>query len=79
MYQGVPVWGATQVAHITDKGVLTVLSGAIAFHLGSGASALQQQISSQQAMEVVNQHLYSPTQYVTPPTSELVIYTKGHL
>lgn len=76
MYQGVPVWGSTQVAHVTDKGVLTVLSGAVAPHLDN-TPALQQHISSQQAIEVVNQHLHSPAQYVAPPTSELVIYTKG--
>ncbi|MBG9584605.1 hypothetical protein ABE42_36715 [Bacillus thuringiensis] len=32
-YQGLPVWGSTQVAHITNEGVLTILSGAVASHL----------------------------------------------
>ncbi|MGR5864761.1 M4 family metallopeptidase [Bacillus cereus] len=76
IYRGIPVWGSTQVAHITDTGVLTVLSGAIVSHLDN-TPTLQQHISPQQAIEVVNQHLHYPAQYVVSPTSELVIYTKG--
>ncbi|EJR59621.1 M4 family metallopeptidase [Bacillus cereus] len=77
MYQGLPVWGSTQVAHITNEGVLTILSGAVASHLDDTLPVLQQNVSFQQAIEIVNKHLHSSAQYVAPPTSELVIYTKG--
>ncbi|PES04587.1 bacillolysin, partial [Bacillus anthracis] len=62
---------------ITNEGVLTILSGAVASHLDDTLPVLQQNVSFQQAIEIVNKQLHSSAQYVAPPTSELVIYTKG--
>ena len=33
VYEGVPVWGSTQVAHVSKEGSLKVLSGTVAADL----------------------------------------------
>ena len=38
VYEGVPVWGSTQVAHVSKDGSLKVLSGTVAADLDKRTS-----------------------------------------
>ncbi|MDM8365776.1 M4 family metallopeptidase [Bacillus thuringiensis] len=74
MYHSIPVWGSTQVAHITKEGILTVLSGTVIPDLDTKLKNKSIQIQSGEAKEIAEKQLGFTPRYDVPPTVELVIY-----
>ncbi|HHQ2480326.1 TPA: M4 family metallopeptidase [Bacillus cereus] len=74
VYNGIPVHGSTQVAHINDKGILTVLSGTVVPELDKKLLELNKKISSEESIVIAEKDLNFKPQYEQKPTSKLVIY-----
>lgn len=76
MYNGVPVFGSTQVGHVNKKGVLTVVSGSVIPDLDKQANL--NAVSKQNEKDIVSiaqKDLgYTPT-YTQEPKVQLVVYT----
>ncbi|PEO02138.1 bacillolysin, partial [Bacillus pseudomycoides] len=75
-YNGVPVWGSTQVAHVDNKGVLTVFSGTVIPDLDQKLQQPNQKISANEAVSFAEKELGFKPNYDVKPTSELVVYAK---
>ncbi|HDR8072419.1 TPA: peptidase M4 family protein [Bacillus cereus] len=78
VYNGIPVHGSTQVAHINDKGILTVLSGTVVPELDKNLPELNKKKSPEEAIVIAEKDLNFKPQYEQKPTSKLVIYTNGN-
>ncbi|WP_305927748.1 M4 family metallopeptidase [Bacillus mycoides] len=74
-YNGVPVWGSTQMAHVNDKGILTVFSGTVIPELDKKLPDINKNISSEEAISIAEKDLGFTPKYETDPTSNLAIYT----
>ncbi|PEP54491.1 M4 family metallopeptidase [Bacillus pseudomycoides] len=75
-YNGVPVWGSTQVAHVNNKGVLTVFSGTVIPDLDQKLQQPNKKVSSEEAVSIAEKELGLTPNYTVKPTSEFVVYTK---
>lgn len=75
-YNTVPVWGSTQVAHVDNKGVLTVFSGTVIPDLDKKLQQPNQKISADEAMSIVEKELNFKLNYDVKPKSEFVVYAK---
>lgn len=74
LFDGVPVWGSTQVAKVDESGVLQVFSGTLSQELGSKLVKKQSQKSQKQAIALAEADLgFKPT-YELAPSADLVIY-----
>ncbi|MFK4427686.1 MULTISPECIES: M4 family metallopeptidase [Bacillus] len=76
-YSGVPVWGSTQVAHVDNKGVLTVFSGTVIPDLDKKLQQPNQKVSADEAVSIAEKELSFKPNYDVKPTSELVVYAKN--
>jgi bacillolysin len=78
VFNGVEVWGSTQVAQVNDKGVLTVVSGTVVPDLDK-AELLKEKpkVSANQAMEIAQKDLKFTPEYTTKPTVKAVVYKDG--
>jgi bacillolysin len=74
VYDGIPVWGSTQVAKVDENGVLQVFSGTLSKDLSSKLVKKQSQKSIKQAIETAEADLGYQPSYEQEPTAELVIY-----
>ncbi|MFD3447292.1 M4 family metallopeptidase [Microbacteriaceae bacterium 4G12] len=79
LFNGVPVWGSTQVSHVNDKGVLTVFSGTVIPDLDKQEKlkATPKGIEEKKVISIAEQDLGFTPQYEAKPTVELVVYTNG--
>lgn len=79
VFNGVPVWGSTQVAHVNDKGVLTVVSGTAIGDLDKkeALKVKNNGVGAQKAIAIAEQDLGFTPDYDTKPATELVVYANG--
>ncbi|OQR53398.1 bacillolysin [Bacillus sp. CDB3] len=77
-YEGVPIWGYTQVAHISEQGVLKVFSGDIAPNLDQFHSLqVTRKIDETKAIEIAQKDLNMQVTYEENPTSMPYIYLQN--
>jgi bacillolysin len=74
VYNGVPVWGSTQVARVDEAGVLQVFSGTLSKEVSSKLVKQNQKKSQKQAVDLAEADLGIKPVYEHEPTAELVIY-----
>jgi bacillolysin len=78
VFNGVEVWGSTQVAHVNDKGVLTVISGTVVPDLDKKESLKQKpKVAAKQAIETAQKDLGFTPEYTTQPSVKAVVYRDG--
>lgn len=74
-YNGVPIFGSTQTAHINKKGILTSFSGAVIPELDKYEKLkLDKKIKAKKAITISEEDLGIDPDYEVNPTSKLVIY-----
>ncbi|WP_100618152.1 M4 family metallopeptidase [Bacillus cereus] len=76
VYNGIPVHGSTQIAHINNQGILTVFSGTVVPELDGNLSELNAIISPEKAISIAEKDLNLKIEYEQKPTSKLAIYNK---
>ncbi|MED0664995.1 M4 family metallopeptidase [Pseudobacillus badius] len=78
MYNGVPVWGSTQAATVTNDGVLTVFSGTVTPNLEDKKGLKhEEKVNANQSIKIAEADLGFVPEYEKKPTSELVVYMEG--
>jgi bacillolysin len=76
-YNGVPVWGYTQVAHINKDGVLTVISGEVVPELDKQEKLKsKKQINANKAVAIAVGALGLTPQFEKAPKAEKVVFMK---
>src|SRR6478735_1712347 len=78
VYNNIPVWGSTQLAHVAKDGTLKVVSGTVAPDLDKKEKLKgQKQVDSKKAIQAAEKDLgFKPT-YEKSPSSELYVYQNG--
>ncbi|GGE70220.1 M4 family metallopeptidase [Priestia taiwanensis] len=78
VFNGVEVWGSTQVAHVNDKGVLTVVSGTVLPDLDK-VEVLKQKpkTTAKQAVETAKKDLGLTPEFTSEPTVKAIVYKNG--
>ncbi|MBY6050186.1 M4 family metallopeptidase [Cytobacillus firmus] len=78
MYNGVPVWGSTQAAVVTDEGILNVFSGTVTPDLETKKGLKsEKKVNANKAINIAEGDLGFTPDYEKNPSAELVVYTKG--
>ncbi|MFI8708522.1 M4 family metallopeptidase [Bacillus sp. NPDC077411] len=78
VYEGVPVWGSTQVAHIGKDGVLKVVSGTVAPDLDKKEKLKNKnKIDGKQAIAAAQKDLGLNPKYEAEPSADLFVYQNG--
>ncbi|RJS59365.1 M4 family metallopeptidase [Bacillus sp. PK3_68] len=78
VYNGVPVWGSTQAAMVTDNGILTVFSGTVTPNLEDKKGLkYERKVNANQSIKIAEADLGLIPEYEKEPTSELVVYVQG--
>ena len=78
VYEGVPVWGSTQVAHVGKDGVLKVVSGTVIPDLDKQEKLKNKNhIEGKQAIEIAQKDLGLNPTYDKKPSAELYVYQNG--
>ncbi|EJV89617.1 M4 family metallopeptidase [Bacillus mycoides] len=78
VYEGVPVWGSTQVAHVSKDGSLKVLSGTVAPDLDKKEKLKNKnKIEGAKAIEIAQQDLGVTPKYEVDPKADLYVYQNG--
>jgi bacillolysin len=74
VYNGVPVWGSTQVAKVDESGVLQVFSGTVSKELSSKLVKTANKKSQKEAVSLAEADLGLNPVYEQTPSAELVVY-----
>ncbi|MDM5187079.1 M4 family metallopeptidase [Bacillus sp. DX4.1] len=78
VYEGIPVWGSTQLAHVGKDGALKVLSGTVAPDLDKKEKLKKQnKIEGKKAIEIAQQDLGLTPKYEVEPSADLYVYQNG--
>ncbi|ENQ3079016.1 peptidase M4 family protein [Bacillus cereus] len=78
MYEGVPVWGSTQLAHIGKDGALKVVSGTVAPDLDKKEKLKNKnKIDGKQAIAAAQKDLGLNPKYDVEPSADLYVYQNG--
>ena len=78
MYEGVPVWGSTQLAHIGKDGALKVVSGTVAPDLDKKEKLKNKnKIDGKQAIAAAQKDLGLNPKYEVEPAADLYVYQNG--
>ncbi|MGG0240244.1 M4 family metallopeptidase [Bacillus rhizoplanae] len=78
VYEGVPVWGSTQVAHVGKDGALKVVSGTVAPELDKKEKLKNKnKIEGKQAIAIAQQDLGFTPKYEVEPSADLYVYQNG--
>ncbi|WP_242222317.1 M4 family metallopeptidase [Bacillus cereus group sp. BfR-BA-01380] len=78
MYEGVPVWGSTQVAHVGKDGVLKVVSGTVAPDLDKKEKLKNKnKIDGKEAITAAQKDLGLNPKYEVEPSADLFVYQNG--
>ena len=78
MYEGVPVWGSTQLAHIGKDGALKVVSGTVAPDLDKKEKLKNKnKIDGKQAIAAAQKDLGLKPKYEVEPSADLYVYQNG--
>ncbi len=76
IFNGVPVWGSTQAALVTNDGVLTVLSGTVAPDLEKkNGLKKQKKVNAKKSIQIAENDLGFTPDYEKTPSADLVVYT----
>ncbi|UOY91920.1 M4 family metallopeptidase [Ectobacillus sp. JY-23] len=77
-FNGVPVWGSTQTAHVADNGALKVVSGTVIPDLDKQAKLkFGKKIGATAAVAAAEQALGFKPEYDKKPTADVYVYKKG--
>jgi len=78
VYNGVPVWGSTQAALVTEDGVLTVFSGTVApdLEMKKGLKT-EKKVNANKSIKIAEAELGFTPDYEKAPTADLVVYING--
>ncbi|MGG0186530.1 M4 family metallopeptidase [Bacillus rhizoplanae] len=75
IYEGVPVWGSTQVAHVGKDGVLKVVSGTVAPDLDKKEKLKNKnKIEGKKAIAIAQKDLGFTPKYEVEPSADLYVY-----
>ncbi|WP_079508993.1 M4 family metallopeptidase [Mesobacillus jeotgali] len=74
VYNGVPVWGATQVGRVDEEGVLQVFSGTVNKGLEQKIVKASNKKSQRDAIAAAEKDLGFKPAYEVSPSAELVVY-----
>ncbi|TYR78861.1 peptidase M4 family protein [Priestia megaterium] len=78
VYNGIPIWGSTQLAHVEKDGTLKVVSGTVAPDLDKKVKLKEKRtIKSKKAIELAEQDLGFTPAYESEPSAELYVYPNG--
>ncbi|MGF9964282.1 M4 family metallopeptidase [Bacillus rhizoplanae] len=78
MYEGIPVWGSTQVAHVGKDGVLKVVSGTVMPDLDKKEKLKNKnKIEGKKAIAIAQQDLGFTPKYEVEPSADLHVYQNG--
>ena len=78
VYEGTPVWGSTQLAHVSKDGSLKVLSGTVVPDLDKKEKLKNKnKIEGKKAIEIAQQDLGFTPKYEVEPTADLYVYQNG--
>ncbi|MEI4831934.1 M4 family metallopeptidase [Bacillus sp. FJAT-53711] len=78
VYEGVPVWGSTQVAHVGKDGALKVVSGTVAPELDKKEKLKNKnKIEGKKAIAIAQQDLGFTPKYEVDPSADLYVYQNG--
>ncbi|MCI0766208.1 M4 family metallopeptidase [Bacillus sp. TL12] len=78
MYEGTPVWGSTQLAHVSKDGSLKVLSGTVVPDLDKKEKLKNKnKIEGKKAIEIAQQDLGLTPKYEVEPSADLYVYQNG--
>ncbi|MFD0770252.1 M4 family metallopeptidase [Bacillus sp. CGMCC 1.60114] len=78
MYEGVPVWGSTQVAHVGKDGILKVVSGTVMPDLDKKEKLKNKnKIEGKKAIAIAQQDLGFIPKYEVEPSADLHVYQNG--
>ncbi|MBO9128845.1 M4 family metallopeptidase [Bacillus sp. 165] len=78
VFNGFPVWGSTQVAHVDADGILTVVSGTVSPGLDKKDKLnFLKKITEKQAIAKAEKDLGYKPQYEKEPTAKVHVYTYG--
>ncbi|WP_410984533.1 M4 family metallopeptidase [Bacillus cereus] len=78
VYEGTPVWGSTQLAHVSKDGSLKVLSGTVVPDLDKKEKLKNKnKIEGKKAIEIAQQDLGFTPKYEVAPSSDLYVYQNG--
>ncbi|WP_440603917.1 M4 family metallopeptidase [Bacillus sp. GB_SG_008] len=78
IYEGVPVWGSTQVAHVGKDGVLKVVSGTVAPDLDKKEKLKNKnKIEEKKAIAIAQKDLGFTPKYEVEPSADLYVYQNG--
>lgn len=76
-YNGIPIWGYTQVAHINKNGELTVISGEVAPEMDKQPKLNNaKQISGKKAVRIATDALGLKPEYEKKPKAEKIVLMK---
>ncbi|PFA18662.1 bacillolysin [Bacillus cereus] len=78
MYEGTPVWGSTQLAHVSKDGSLKVLSGTVVPDLDKKEKLKNKnKIEGKKAIGIAQQDLGFTPKYEVDPSADLYVYQNG--
>ncbi|WP_459502516.1 M4 family metallopeptidase [Bacillus sp. C1] len=78
VYEGTPVWGSTQLAHVSKDGSLKVLSGTVVPDLDKKDKLKNKnKIEAKKAIEIAQQDLGIKPKYEVDPSADLYVYQNG--
>ncbi|MFD3445863.1 M4 family metallopeptidase [Microbacteriaceae bacterium 4G12] len=78
MYEGVPVWGSTQVAHVEKNGALQVVSGTVAPDLDKKEKLKNKnKMEAKKAIAIAQKDLGFTPKYEVEPSADLYVYQNG--
>ncbi|WP_026593934.1 M4 family metallopeptidase [Bacillus sp. UNC437CL72CviS29] len=78
VYEGTPVWGSTQLAHVSKDGSLKVLSGTVVPDLDKKEKLKNKnKIEGKKAIEIAQQDLGLTPKYEVEPSADLYVYQNG--
>ncbi|PEA55502.1 bacillolysin [Bacillus pseudomycoides] len=78
MYEGVPIWASTQLAHIGKDGALKVVSGTVAPDLDKKEKLKNKnKIEGKQAIAAAQKDLGLNPKYDVEPSADLYVYQNG--
>ncbi|PFW96875.1 bacillolysin [Bacillus pseudomycoides] len=78
VYEGTPVWGSTQLAHVSKDGSLKVLSGTVVPDLDKKEKLKNKnKIEGKKAIAIAQQDLGLTPKYEVEPSADLYVYQNG--
>lgn len=78
VYNGVPVWGSTQAAVVSEDGILTTFSGTVVPDLDTKKGLkIEKKLNENKSISLAEKDLGYIPEYEKLPTADLVVYSNG--